>query len=124
MADPYFGSMAAIMCAGERELGRKTVEPHHKRRPSWFIAEDWSLWPVLAYDKHELHIVAVSSARKGALRRLIDGARAAGLTPVVVCPIGPTMPAILARWGWQKTIVGEGWDERDEWRPPALSAAA
>lgn len=120
----YCSPMASIMLAGEEDEGRKGVWPHHKRVPPWFIPEDWVSWPVLSYSKTELHIVAVHSARKGALRRLIDGAANAGLAPVIVCPLGPAMFAILRKWGWQETIVGEGWDRREEWRPtpPAQKA--
>jgi hypothetical protein len=115
--------MGNVMLVGEEELGRKGVWPHHKRLPKWFIPGDWSVWPVLAYDKRELHIVAISSARKGAFRRLVDGARKAGLTPVVVSPFGQ-MTAIMRKWGWRKTVIGEGWDEREEWRPASAIEAA
>jgi hypothetical protein len=27
------------------------------------------------------------------------------------------MKEILRRWQWQRSIVGEGWTARDEWRP-------
>lgn len=122
---PHCSGICSVMLAGEEDCGRKAVWPHHKRLPKWFIPSDWACWPVLSYDKRELHIVAVYSAKKGALRRLIDGAAKVGLSPVIVGPLGQ-MTAILKKWGWQETIVGEGWDARDEWRPIAspLSPAA
>jgi hypothetical protein len=115
--EPYLGGMGAVMLAAEEDAGRKTIWPHHKRRPKWFEASDWRQWPVLSYDNRELHIVAIHSARQGALRRLLDGAAKAGLTPVIVEPIGHIMPALVRKWGWQMTISGEGWDRREEWRP-------
>ncbi|HEX8414030.1 MAG TPA: hypothetical protein VF637_09120, partial [Sphingomicrobium sp.] len=121
--DPWVGNMALIMLAGEEDAGRKPVWPHHKRRPKWFHAEDWAQWPVISYDDHEVHVVAVSSARRGAFSRLVREVRAAGLTPVVVEPMGPTMPAILERWGWQMSVNGEGWDHREEWRPAPTKQA-
>src|SRR3990167_4889706 len=92
---PYCSPFGSMMLVDEEERGRKAVWPHHKRLPKWLILEDWNGWPILSYDKHELHIVAVWSARKGALRRLIDGAAKSGLSPVIVCPVGPIMPVIL-----------------------------
>jgi hypothetical protein len=120
---PHCGAMASIMLAGEEDEGRRAVWPHHKRLPKWFDPSDWACWPVLSYDKREVHIVAVYAARRGALRRLIDRAAKHGLSPVVVEPIGPTMPAIMRKWGWQKSVVGEGWDRREEWRPASAIEA-
>lgn len=116
VARPPAGNMAQIMLAGEEDYGRRAIWPTDKRLPGWFAPGDWSSWPVLSYDDRELHIVAVISARKGALNRLIARAREAGLSPVIVEPFGQ-MLSILNRWGWQKTVVGEGWDRREEWRP-------
>lgn len=116
-ADPYLSAIGGIMLAGEAEAGRKTIWPQHKRRPKWFHPEDWSVWPVLSYDDRELHIVAVASARKGALSRLIREAGQAGLSPVIVCPIGLAMAAILRKWKYVREVVGEGWEVREEWRP-------
>ncbi len=124
MTDPYLTSIGAIMLAGEEADGRKTIWPEHKRRPRWFHPEDWSVWPVLSYTATELHIVAVASARRGALTRLLREARQARLTPVIVEPIGPIMPALMERWGWERTVTGEGWDRREEWRAPAKQRIA
>ena len=120
--EPHCGAMASIMLAGEEDCGRQGVWPHHKRRPKWFHAEDWSTWPVIAHDEAEVHIVAVWSARKGALSRLVREVRAARLVPVIVEPMGD-MLNILARWDWERRVSGEGWGAREEWRPRPRSAA-
>jgi hypothetical protein len=107
--------MGDLMLQAEAEEGREPIWPRCK--PEWLIADDWDPWPVLSIKDNELHIIAIASARKGAFRRLIEGAATAGLSPVVVCPMGQIMPAIMAKWGWRETVVGEGWDSREEWRP-------
>lgn len=113
---PPLSAMGAHMLACEARDGREPITPENS--PDWFDPSDWNPWPVLAVADGELHIIAVNAAgRKGALRRLIDSAKGAGLSPVIVEPMGPTMPAILERWGWSSRTVGEGWHAREEWRP-------
>jgi hypothetical protein len=111
---PRISEMGHAMLMAEFEEGREPIWPQNA--PDWVVAADWHGWPVLSIADGELHIVAIWSARKGALTRLIAGARTAGLSPVIVAPIG-VMPAILAKWGWQQRITGSGWDTREEWRP-------
>lgn len=110
-----------MMLAGEAQEGREPIWPNNA--PHWLDPSDWHGWPVLAIANGELHIVAIWSARKGALTRLLEGARAAGLSPVVVCPVGREMPAILKHWGWQRKDIGEGWTHREEWRPRLAAKA-
>lgn len=117
LADPIppLSQMGAHMLACELRDGREPVTPN--ACPDWVNISDWHPWPVLAISNGELHIIAVNSIRKGALRRLIVGAATAGLSPVIVEPMGRTMPAIMAKWGWICTTLGEGWQQREEWRP-------
>lgn len=101
------------MLAGEAREGRQPIYPG---MAPWLDPTDWHGWPVLAIADGELHIIAIWSARVGALTRLIAGGRSAGLSPVIVEPMGD-MVAILDRWGWQSRTVGKGWHSREEWRP-------
>jgi len=112
---PRLSTMGALMLEAEAAEGRTPIWPRNK--PAWLDAEDWEPWPVLAIEGDELHIVAISSTRRGSLKRLIEGAATAGLSPVIVCPIGPIMPAILERWNWKRTLRGRGAEVREEWRP-------
>jgi len=84
-------------------------------------AVDWVYPAVISHDGREAFIVAIRAKHpgSGAFRRLVDNITAAGLTPVVVCPLGATMPAILKRWRWCCTIQGPDGDKVEEWRPPA-----
>lgn len=113
---PRCSTFAAWMLAEEDARGMTAIKPTDDL-PEWFDPFDWSPWPVISYGHGEVHIIAVASAKKGALRRLIDRAAEHGLSPVVVCPLGLIMPAILTKWGWKETVIGEGWDRREEWRP-------
>lgn len=53
----------------------------------------------------------------GAFKRLLASIGAAQLMPVVVAPMGPIMPLILRKWGWQCKQVGTGFESWEEWRP-------
>lgn len=112
---PRVSEMGYIMLNAEAAEGRDPIWP--STAPAWVCAEDWHSWPVLSIANGELHIIAVWAARKRALTDLITNARANGLAPVIVAPVGQTMPAILAKWGWVQSFVGEGMDVREEWRP-------
>lgn len=111
--------IANMMLADEAKEGRQPIYPSNA--PDWFDADDWNGWPVMAISGGELHIIAIWSKRVGALTRLIAGARSAGLSPVIVEPMGD-MLAILARWGWKGRVVGSGFYRREEWRPKPLRA--
>lgn len=112
---PQLSPMGAHMLECERREGREPITPDNY--PAWLQLSDWSPWPVLSIANDELHIIAINAVgRKGALRRLIDGAATAGLCAVIVEPMG-AMPAILAKWGWQRRVVGKGFHAREEWRP-------
>lgn len=113
---PPLSAMGAIMLDIERRRGLTPIWPNDI--PPWLILGDWRTFPILAIDGAELHIIAVWSARRGALRRLIKGATGAGLSPVIVAPMGAIMPAILARWRWVRSVRGKGVDRRVEYRPP------
>lgn len=80
----------------------------------------WHGNAVIALDGIEVRIVAIWAKHQGqgAFTRLIDNIKAAGLTPVVLTPIGDAMPAILKKWGWVRTDVGEGFKHEEQWRAP------
>lgn len=107
------------MLADEMAAGRRAILPDEV--PAWLRVGDWNGWPVLSIDdeRREVHIVALYAARPGAFRALVAGIVEAGLTPVVVAPFA-LMVAIVHRWGWQRSTVGEGWTAREEWRPGPL----
>jgi hypothetical protein len=113
---PLVTPMCAHMLECERRDGRSPITPDNC--PAWINTADWRPWPVLSIANGELHIVAVNAAveGQGALKRLIAGAIANDLTPVIVEPMGATMPAILRKWGWSCTVSGGGWNAREEWR--------
>jgi hypothetical protein len=112
--------MAGVMMSNEVAAGRRLVQPG-ATTPFAFPADDWAFPQVVALDGAEVRIVAILARTpgRGAFRRLIDAICAAGFQPVVIEPIGVTMPAILARWGWRCTVRGEGFDRIEEWRPTA-----
>jgi hypothetical protein len=112
--------MAGVMLAEEVAAGRKPIQPG-ATEPFVFSADDWEFPQVVSLDGREVRITAVLARRPGtgAFRRLLAAIQAAGLKPVVVEPVGVTMPAILARWGWRRTVVGHGFRRVEEWRPRA-----
>jgi hypothetical protein len=86
----------------------------------WLPAEDWGKHDVVSTDGHEVRLVAISANRRhtGAFKRLLAGIEAAGMRPVVVCPLFE-MKLILRGWGWRCREIGVEFDEReDQWRPP------
>lgn len=101
----------------ERKLGAMTV-PLGTTHPFRFCREDWRRG-VVSRLGDEVRIVAVEARRqgRGALRRLVDGIKSAGLVPVIVCPVGRFMPAILRHWGWKKTFRFVEGENVEEWRP-------
>lgn len=116
--------VAGFMIEDEIAAGRAVMQPGSVW-PFDFPAEDWVFPAVVSHDGREVHIVAILAQEpgKGAFRRLIANIEGAGLSPVVVCPVGQTMPAILKRWRWKRRIVGRGFERVDEWRPPAERSA-
>lgn len=113
------------MIEDQLALGRVVVQPGAKT-PFDFPADDWVYPTVVSHDRREVFIVAILAKEpgSGAFRRLINNITAAGLTPVVVCPVGVIMPAILKRWRYRCAVRGRGFERVDEWRPPAKSKPA
>jgi len=116
--------VAGFMIEDEIAAGRAVMQPGSVW-PFDFPAADWVFPTVVSHDGREVHIVAILAQNpgSGAFRRLIANIEAAGLSPVVVCPVGVVMPAILKHWRWKRRIVGRGFDRVDEWRPPAKRSA-
>jgi hypothetical protein len=91
---------------------------------SWFpfhlSEKDWKPDSVVTQDGKEIRIVLVNAISPGfgAFSRLIRAIEHSGFEPVVIEPMGETMPAIMERWGWIPTTrhVGSG-DDVEEWRP-------
>lgn len=106
-----------ILEDGEQSAGR-TIIPLGATEPFAFSPDDFA-GGVISLDKGEARIVVIQAHREGtgALRRLVDGILSAGLRPVVVEPVGRTMPAILKRWQWQRRVIGRGFERFEEWRP-------
>lgn len=99
----------------ERERGFRVVIPGEER---WLSADDWHESNVVSLDGSEVRLVAILAKRPGSFRRLLGTLASYGLKPVVVCPIGPIMPAIMKHYGWVKRELGSGWDAEEQWRPP------
>ncbi|GIK47970.1 MAG: hypothetical protein BroJett013_06670 [Alphaproteobacteria bacterium] len=104
------------MRAAERERGYRVVLPGEER---WLPADDWHGSVVVSLDGAEVRLVAILALRAGSFRRLLAALASHGLRPVVICPIGPIMPALMQRYGWVRRDVGRGWDREEQWRPPA-----
>lgn len=98
----------------ERERGFRVVIPGEER---WLSTDDWHESGVVSVDGAEVRIVAVLAKRTGSFRRLLASLASFGLKPVVVCPIGPFMPAIMKHYGWVKRELGSGWELEEQWRP-------
>lgn len=105
----------------ERERGFRVVIPGEER---WLSADDWHESNVVSLDGGEVRLVAILSRRPGSFKRLLASLASHGLRPVVVCPIGPIMPAMMQRYGWIKRELGSGWDAEEQWRPPVSSSFA
>lgn len=103
-----------LMRAEERARGYTTVLPGLM---SWLPMDDWHESVVVSQDGAEVRLVAILAKRTGSFRRLVAALKEQGLTPVVVCPIGPIMPAILKHYGWTQRTLGSGWDIEEQWRP-------
>jgi len=105
------------------------LKGHRWVRPGsvpWLPSSDWHDTDVVSLDGDEVRLVAIAAKRPGtgAFRKLIWAIEAAGLSPVVICPIGRIMPAILKKWGWVETKVGTTFEDREEqWRPPRQTEA-
>ena len=108
--EPVYESMRAA----ERERGFRVVVPGEER---WLSSDDWHHSVVVSVDRDEVRLVAILARQTGSFRRLLASLASHGLRPVVVCPIGPIMPAILAHYGWEKREIGSGWDAEEQWRP-------
>jgi hypothetical protein len=87
--------------------------------PFLFDAADWQPDSVVSLDGRRVRIVLVSARQpgSGALTRLVQRIALAGFAPVIVSPVGLTMPAILKHWGWRETVIGTGFDRSEEWTP-------
>lgn len=111
---------AAVMVASEVVAGHEIVAINSV---PWFMGLWWDRASLVSIDRKrgEVWLVAIIARRpgEGALRRMVRGIQHAGLTPVIAAPMGVTMPAILAHWGWQRRVDGEGWTAVETWRPPA-----
>jgi hypothetical protein len=110
--------VAGLMIMSEIEAGRRCVQPGDAE-PFDFPKNDWHFPAVVSLDGAEVRIIAIlaNEPGSGAFSRLIRNIRAAGLSPVVVEPVGLAMPAILKRWGWRGRRAGFGMDVTWEWRP-------
>jgi hypothetical protein len=110
--------MAGVMMENELAAGFRLVQPGHA--PFDFAEADWAFGQqVVSLDHDEVRLVIITARHPGhgSFRRLIDAIADAGLKPVVVEPIGATMPAIMARWGWSRSVKGTGFKRVEEWRP-------
>lgn len=103
----------------EAENGYSVI-PAGATFPIVFSADDWRKNSLVSLHGREVRIVAITALTQGngALRRLINNITAANLTPVVVEPMGETMPAILRKWKWIRSDAGIGWFHEEQWRPP------
>ena len=92
----------------ERKKGYRIILPGDE---PWLPRIDWPDNICISQSGNKVRIIAIYAREpgKGAFRRMIDGIKAAGLTPVVVCPFSH-MEEILTRWGW--TNHGN-----EEWTP-------
>lgn len=108
------GPIYESMRAAERERGFRVVLPGEER---WLSPDDWDQSVVVSQDGAEVRLVAILARKPGSFRRLLASLASHGLRPVVVCPIGPIMPAILAHYGWTMRTLGSGWDAEEQWRP-------
>lgn len=104
------------MRAAERERGFHVVIPGEV---AWLSADDWHESNVISMDGAEVRLVAILAKRPGSFKRLLASLASHGLKPVVVCPVGPIMPAIMRHYCWEKRELGSGWDAEEQWRPPA-----
>ena len=109
------------MRAAERARGFRVVVPGQER---WLAVDDWHESVVVSMDGQEVRFVAILAKRRGAFRRTLSALSSHGLSPCVICPIGPIMPAIMKHYGWVRTVSGSGWDAEEQWRPPLAKATS
>ena len=112
------GSVADLMRADETAAGRLVIRPGQQ---PWLAADDWDESVVVSIDRGRVRLVALlaRNPRHGALRRTIDGIKAAGLVPVIVEPVRE-MRETCRRWGWKMKHVGNSFETREEqWMPRA-----
>jgi hypothetical protein len=91
----------------------------------WLPADEWHEHDVVSLHGDAVRIVAIMARRPGcgAFTRLVTDILAAGLIPVVVCPLA-RMRTILTRWGWQHRETGSTFEDREDlWQPASLTAA-
>lgn len=96
-------------------------------KPVPFLPADWYDGCITVDEpRKEIRIVAIWAQRRreGAFHRLLGGIWAAGYSPVVVQPIGPIMPVLLRRWGWENALVEHAVDVVEEWRYPGAHTTA
>lgn len=84
-----------------------------------FSSADWDEDTLITMDGKDVRLILTNALHPGtgALHRLVASIQAAGLNPVVLSPVGPTMPAIMKHWGWKMHTVGAGFHRSEEWRP-------
>jgi len=103
------------MRQAERERGFRVVIPGET---PWLSVDDWHESSVVSMDGSEVRLVAILAKRPGSFKRLLATLASHGLKPVVICPVGPIMPAIMRHYCWEKRDLGSGWDAEEQWRPP------
>lgn len=106
--------LQAAILAGETAQGFVPVtwtEP-------WLCREDWCDWTIITRDDDRVRLVALDAVErgKGALIRLISAIQAAGLTPVIVEPLG-RLEGWCMKHGWKERIVGKGEYRQRIWYP-------
>lgn len=84
----------------------------------WLPKRDWIEDVVVSQLKNEVRLVAIVARRPGhgALSRAITAMAKAGLKPIIVQPTGMAL-AILCRWGWKSTNIGDGFGSYRVWKP-------
>lgn len=103
-----------VMC--EDEIARGFSPVALDSRP-WFLSKHWHESVIIENGK-EIRIIAiqVKYPKEGAFKKMIEGIKADGLAPVVVCPFSD-MLAIMKKWGWVKTVInGSFLDREEQWR--------
>ena len=102
----------------EREKGFVPI-PYGSAWPVTFSDAEWEDGVIsVDAERNEIRLVAIRARveRRGALRRLLGRIAKAGYQPVIVEPIGPVMPALMRRWGWDCTLVEHSNEVNEEWR--------
>lgn len=112
LAEPGYDPVRAML---KEEIARGYV-PVPVGSVDWLPTADWHPRDVVSSDGVEVRIVAIAARNPGtgAFRRLIAGIEAAGMRPVVVCPL-TDMEEIMRHWGWATVRIGG----EVQCRPPA-----